>query len=98
MRAFLADLAAKSSQDGAMGAAGRWLLARQNIVRYGIAAAAGALALAARVLLEPILQGQAPYLFFVPATLVAAGIGGFGTGILLKGPRMAHYRSFRGGL
>src|SRR3984957_2785853 len=82
MRAFLADLAAKSSQDGEMGAAGRWLLARQNIVRYGIAAAAVALALAARVLLEPILQGQAPYLFFVPATLVAAGIGGFGPGIL----------------
>src|ERR1700722_714171 len=82
MRAFLADLAAKSSQDGAMGAAGRWLLARQNIVRYGIAAAAVALALAARVLLEPILQGQAPYLFSGPATLVAADIGGFGPGIL----------------
>ena len=82
MRAYLADLAAKSSQDGAMGAAGRWLLARQGIVLYGIAAAAVVVALAARVLLEPILQGQAPYLFFVPATLVAAGIGGFGPGIL----------------
>jgi two-component system sensor kinase FixL len=82
MRAYLADLAAKSSQDGATGAAGRWLLARQNVVLYGIAAAAVAVALVARVSLEPILQGQAPYLFFVPATLVAAGIGGFGPGIL----------------
>ena len=82
MRAYLADLAAKSSQDGATGAAGRWLLTRQNVVRYGIAAAAVAVALVARVLLEPILQGQAPYLFFVPATLVAAGIGGFGPGVL----------------
>ncbi len=82
MRAYLADLAAKSSQDGALGAAGRWLLGRQNMVLYGIAAAAVVVALAARALLEPILRGQAPYLFFVPALLVAAGIGGFGPGIL----------------
>ncbi len=82
MRAYLADLAVKSSQDGATGAAGRWLLARQNVVLYGIAAAAVAAALVARVSLEPILRGQAPYLFFVPAILVAAGIGGFGPGIL----------------
>ena len=82
MRAYLADLAAKSRQDGALGAASRWLLARQNIVLYGIAAAAVALALAARVLLEPVLQDDVPYLFFVPAILVAAGVGGFGPGVL----------------
>jgi two-component system, LuxR family, sensor kinase FixL len=82
MRAYLADLAAKSRQEGALGAAGRWLLARQNIVLYGIAPAAVAVALATRVLLEPILQDQAPYLFFVPAILVAADIGGLGPGVL----------------
>jgi len=82
MRAYLADLAAKSSQEGALGAAGRWLVARQNIVLFGIAAAAVALAAAVRALLEPILQDQAPYLFFVPAILIAAGIGGFGPGVL----------------
>jgi Domain of unknown function (DUF4118) len=69
-------------QDGALGAAGRWLLTRQNIVLYGIAPAAVVVALAARALLGSILQDQAPYLFFVPAILVAAGIGGFGPGVL----------------
>jgi two-component system sensor kinase FixL len=82
MRAYLAELAAKSSQDGALGAPGRWVLARQNLVLCGVATAAVAVALATRLVLEPILQDQAPYLFFVPAILVAAGIGGFGPGIL----------------
>ena len=81
MRAYLAELTTKSSQDGALGAAGRWLLARQALVLYGIAVAAVAVALAARALLEPILQGQAAYLFFVPAILVAADIGGVGPGL-----------------
>jgi two-component system sensor kinase FixL len=82
MRAYFADLAAKSSQDGAPGAAGRWLLARQSLVLYGIGPVAVVTALAARALLGPILHDQAPYLFFVPAILVAAGIGGFGPGLL----------------
>jgi two-component system, LuxR family, sensor kinase FixL len=82
MRAYLADLAAKSSQGGAAGAVGRWLLERQSLVVYGIAPVAVAIALAARLLLDPILQDQAPYLFFMPAILVAAGLGGFGPGIL----------------
>jgi hypothetical protein len=51
MRAYLAELAAKSSQDGALGGAGRWLVSRQKLVLYVIAAAAVAAALAARVLL-----------------------------------------------
>jgi two-component system sensor kinase FixL len=82
MRAYLAELAAKSSEEGVLGASGRWVLARQNIVLCGVAAAAVAIALAVRALLEPILQNRAPYLFFVPAILVAAGIGGFGPGVL----------------
>jgi two-component system, LuxR family, sensor kinase FixL len=78
MRAYLAELAA----DGALGGAGRWLVSRQKLVLYAIATAAVAAALAARALLEPILQDQAPYLFFVPAILIAAGVGGFGPGVL----------------
>src|SRR5436305_4567530 len=82
MRAYLAELATKSGPDGALGGAGRWLVSRQKLVLYAIAATAVAAALMARVLLEPILQDQAPYLFFVPATLIAAGVGGFGPGVL----------------
>jgi two-component system, LuxR family, sensor kinase FixL len=82
MRAFLADLAARSSQRGALGAFGRWLVARQNVLRYGIAPAAVAIALAIRALFEPILRDQTPFLVFVPAVLLAAGVGGFGPGLL----------------
>ena len=35
MRAYLAELTAKSSQDGALGVAGRWLLARQALSATG---------------------------------------------------------------
>src|SRR5258708_3198922 len=82
MRAYLADLTAKSSREGALDGSSRRLFGRQSLVLYGIAAVAVALALAGRALLGPILQDQAPYLFFVPAILVAAGIGGFGSGVL----------------
>ena len=82
MRAYLADLATKSTQDGAVGAFGRWLLTRQNLVRYVIAVAAVALALCVRLAFESILGDQAAYMFFVPSILVAAGIGGFGPGCL----------------
>ena len=44
MRAFLADLTAKTSQEGASGAVMRALLARQASLRYGIAVVAVALA------------------------------------------------------
>jgi two-component system sensor kinase FixL len=60
----------------------RWLAPPDSVVRYGVAPAAIALAFAARYLLTPILQDDAPYLFFVPAVLVAAGVGGLGPGLL----------------
>jgi two-component system, LuxR family, sensor kinase FixL len=81
MRAFLAELAAKSSEDGALGAFERWLLSWQALLRYAIAPAAVALALAVRALLTPVINADAPYLLFVPAVLVAAGLGGFGPGL-----------------
>jgi two-component system, LuxR family, sensor kinase FixL len=55
---------------------------RSSAMRYGLAPVAVALALAARVVLQPILHDEAPYLFFVPAVLVAAGLGGLGPGLL----------------
>src|SRR5262245_43927491 len=53
-----------------------------NALRYGIAPACVALAFGARVLLGPVLQDQAPYLFFVPAVLATAWLGGFGPGLV----------------
>src|SRR5450631_206160 len=53
-----------------------------KIMRYGIAPTAVALALAARALLAPILHDDTVFLYFVPAVLVAASIGGLGPGLL----------------
>jgi two-component system sensor kinase FixL len=50
-------------------------------VRYAIAPAAAGLALAVRLALIPVLGDEAPYLFFVPAVLIAAGLGGWGPGM-----------------
>jgi two-component system sensor kinase FixL len=54
---------------------GRWL-------RYGVAPTAVLLALAVRTLLLPILQDDTVYLYFVPAVLISAAIGGLGPGLL----------------
>ncbi|RWM40292.1 MAG: PAS domain S-box protein [Mesorhizobium sp.] len=55
---------------------------RETVLRYATAVAAVALAFTARFVLASILKDQAPYLFFLPAVLLAAGAGGFGPGIL----------------
>lgn len=60
-------------------------VASSNAMRYGIVLAAILLAFTARIALMPILGDQAPYLFFLPVLLLAAGIGGFGPGILATG-------------
>jgi two-component system sensor kinase FixL len=52
---------------------------------YAIAVAAVAVAFIARFALASLLKDQAPYLFFLPAVLLAAGVGGFGPGILATG-------------
>jgi two-component system, LuxR family, sensor kinase FixL len=36
----------------------------------------------ARLLLEPLLQGQAPFLLFVPAVAICSALGGLGPGLL----------------
>jgi len=62
----------------------RYFLARERgwILRYGVAPTMVALALAARALLLPILHDGTFFLYFVPAVLVAAGVGGLGPGLL----------------
>jgi two-component system sensor kinase FixL len=51
------------------------------LVLYGIALLAVAVAWGARVALAPVLHDHARYLLFVPAVLVAAGLGGWGPGL-----------------
>jgi two-component system sensor kinase FixL len=77
----MAELLANSSPDYDQGGFKRWL-ARERMLWYGIAPAAIAVALALRILLAPILHDDLPYLFFVPAILVAAGIGGWLPGLV----------------
>ena len=59
--------------------------ALQGVVqRYGIAIVAFALALALNFLLESLLllRGDASYLFFLPAILIASAYSGWGPGLL----------------
>src|SRR5215216_183523 len=62
-----------------------WLAWRADIVGYAIALASVAIAFAARALLNPLLHEEVPYLFFVPAVLLAAGLGGLGPGLFATG-------------
>ena len=59
-----------------------FLTLRSGLARYGLAIALVALAFALRVLLEPSLQHDSPFLLFVPAILLASGLGGFGPGFV----------------
>src|SRR5215510_8410004 len=56
--------------------------ARKPLIRYGIALLAVAVAWLAERQMLSIAGIEAPYLFFVPAVLVAAGFGGLGPGLL----------------
>ncbi len=82
MRAFFADLAAKTTQDGAWSAFARGLNSRQTSLRYAVAVVAVAASLAVRTLIGPIGSGDPSYLLFVPAVLVAADAGGLGPGLV----------------
>ena len=55
---------------------------RGRILRYGIAPTTVALALAARSLLTPYFPNEAIFLYFMPAVLISAGVGGLGPGLL----------------
>jgi two-component system sensor kinase FixL len=82
MRTLFANLVAKAGERSDPGGTHRRLVRRQDALRYGVAALAVAIALLSRLLLAPILADDSPYLFFVPAILIAAGVGGWGPGLL----------------
>jgi two-component system sensor kinase FixL len=83
MRTFLAD-SAESPGGRYPSPADRPLLS-QPLVLYAIALLAVIAAWAARIALEPVLHDHARYLLFVPAVLVAAGLGGWGPGLAATG-------------
>jgi len=82
MKTFLANLAAKSSPEGHLTTFRHWLFLRGDVLRYAVAPVAVAIAFLARLALTPILGDAAPLLLFVPAVLVAGGLGGLGPGLL----------------
>lgn len=49
---------------------------------YGLALFAIVVAVAAKLALEPVLHGEASFLFFMPAILIASAIGGWRPGLL----------------
>jgi two-component system, LuxR family, sensor kinase FixL len=55
---------------------------RRAALPYGVAVVAIALAVAVKLGLASILSGEASYLFFLPAILVASALGGWGPGLL----------------
>jgi len=57
------------------------LFERSPVLCYGIAIASVAVALVARILLAPFLLNTSIFLFFVPAVIISAGLGGLGPGI-----------------
>jgi len=78
MKTFLANLAAKSSAEGHLTTFRHWLFLQGDVLRYAVVPVAVAIAFLARLALTPILGDAAPYLLFVPAVLVAGGLGGLG--------------------
>jgi len=55
------------------------------LLLYGVALLAVAVVWLARIALAPILHDHSPYLLFMPAVLVAAGLGGWGPGLAATG-------------
>jgi hypothetical protein len=78
LKTLIENLTAKASERGEPSSIRRWFVLRPDVLRYALAPVAVALALIVRVMLAPILHDASPYLFFVPAVLLAAGLGGWG--------------------
>jgi two-component system, LuxR family, sensor kinase FixL len=82
MHRLAADGPAKRQLQGFLNAFAACGALRPKVLRYAIAPIAVAVAFAARAALTPVLHDDSPYLFFVPAVLTAAGLGGLGPGLL----------------
>jgi two-component system, LuxR family, sensor kinase FixL len=85
-RLLMADLDAKAVARwfgiGAEAGGGPVASLRGAPARYGLAVMLVVLAFAARALLVPSLHDDSPFLLFVPAILLASGLGGFGPGFV----------------
>jgi two-component system sensor kinase FixL len=57
-------------------------LTRDVVLPYGVAVLATALAVVLKFALAAELRGEASYLFFLPAVLIASALGGWGPGLL----------------
>ncbi|CAA9418133.1 MAG: diguanylate cyclase/phosphodiesterase (GGDEF & EAL domains) with PAS/PAC sensor(s) [uncultured Rubrobacteraceae bacterium] len=55
---------------------------RSRLVSYGVAVAAVGLALLIKLLLDPLLEEETPFLVFFVAVMIAAYFGGLGPGLL----------------
>jgi two-component system, LuxR family, sensor kinase FixL len=82
MKTLLANLAAKSDPEDQLTGVKRWLFLRGDALRYALAPAAVSIAFLARLALTAVLGDASPYLLFIPAVLVASGLGGLGPGLL----------------
>jgi two-component system sensor kinase FixL len=81
LKTLIANLTAKASEGGQLSPVKRWFFLRPDVLRYALAPLAVALALSVRLALAPIMLDTSPYLFFVPAVLLASGLGGWGPGL-----------------
>jgi two-component system sensor kinase FixL len=82
MKTLLANLATKLDPEEQLTAFKRWLFLRGDGLRYALAPTVVAVAFLARLALTPVLGDASPYLLFIPAILVASGLGGLGPGLL----------------
>src|SRR3712207_9082975 len=55
---------------------------RSTLLRYGVAALAVALVVLLKLLLDPLITEQSPFLLLSVAVIVAAWFGGLGPGLL----------------
>jgi K+-sensing histidine kinase KdpD len=55
---------------------------RRTAWQYGVAIAVIAIGVAVKLAFDSVLRGEASYVFFVPAVLIASALGGWGPGLL----------------
>src|SRR3712207_1556027 len=63
----------------------RFLGRSSPVLRYGVAVVAIALVLGLKLLVDPVITDQSPFLLFAAAVMVAAWFGGLGPGLLATG-------------
>jgi hypothetical protein len=77
MKTLLANLAAKSAPEEQLTGFRHWVFLRGDAIRYALAPSAVAIVFLGRLALTPVVGDASPYLLFIPAVLVASGLGGF---------------------